>query len=165
MTRERWIIVGGLALGLVGYGVGRYAQPAKVITVTKTETQVEWKDREVVREVAGPVRTVTRTVERLAKCPEGGTTPTREITIVEDRGPVVTDRASASDGTAQAKAEVRTSVVAEQPRLALQAGAVAGADFRPTWNAGASYRLAGPLWLGAAYHSDKRLEVRAMFTF
>ena len=172
MSTRAWAIAAAslLAVGLAGYGFGRYVQPARVVveTVVRTETNIDWKDRVVEHRVEGPVRTVIRTVERTGPC-EAGTAPTSESIITIDEGPDTTDTVTDSTGTASAatKVETRTVTVYTQPRLMLQAGVAAGLDLRPTYSLGASYRIVGPLWLGAAYLHGSRpqIDLRASLTF
>lgn len=160
-----------LLSAIIGYGIGRYALPAKIVTVTKTETktEIQWKDRIVEKMVQGPVRTVVHTVTRDVACAPGETAPVTTTDTVIDASPVIIDRVGDSTGTATAatKSETTKTVTNEQPRLMLQAGAslVIGIPLKPEWSAGASYRLAGPFWLGAAYQSSQRLEIRASLTF
>ena len=162
-----------LAAGAGGYGFGRYATPAKVEVRTeiKTVTQVEWRDRDVVRRVEGPTRTVTvtRVVEVEVPCPPGGSVPgtSTTTTTTTDAGPVTVDTNHASDGTlaSAGTAATATTTTMEAPRWLVQAGIASGSDLVPTYNVGASYRLAGPLWLGASYHTTHALELRASFAF
>ena len=159
-----------LAAAVAGYAWGRYATPAKVVTntVVEIQTRTEWKDRIVEKVVQGPVRTVTHTVERPVACIPGETTPSIETTTTVDAGPVVTTSDTTQEGTqaSATMAQTTTTVTQEQPRWLLQAGIASGTDIRPAYNVGASYRLLGPLLAGAAYHvTDKRLELRASFTF
>jgi len=172
VTTRTWVIVSVvvLAAGLIGYGFGRYAKPARVETRTVTETRavVEWRDRIVEKRVEGPTHTVTRTVTRDVPCAPGATVPVTTTTTVIDAGPVVIDHVSDGSGTSATNtlAQTMTTVTQDQPRWLLQAGAAVGTDIRPAYNVGASYRLAGPLWVGGAYHlTDRRIELRAGFTF
>jgi len=159
-----------LLVGLGGYGAGRFTTPAKIETktVVQEHTQIEYRDRVVEKVVQGPVRTVTHTVTREAVCVAGQSTPVTDTTTVVDAGPVTIDHASDSSGSAiqDVKVETKTVTVYEQPRLMLQAGAASGTDLSPHYNLGASYRFAGPLWAGAAYHiTDKRAELRLGLSF
>jgi hypothetical protein len=164
----RWLLALPV-LVLIGYGFGRYASPAKVETVTKVETRevVKWQDRIVERKVEGPVRTVTRTLTREVPCTPGDTAPFTDTTTTVEEGPVVTDSTTDASGSVigTTKVEQRTVTVYSQPRLMLQAGAAVGLDLKPAWNVGASYRLAGPFWLGVAYRSERQLELRASLSF
>lgn len=164
------IALGALLLsGLIGYGAGRYAVPARVEvrTVVQTQTVTEWRDRVVEKVVAGPTRTVTRVVDVVGPCTPAGA-PTRETVTVVEAGPVTTTRDTDAGGatTSATVADTRTVTTQEQPRFMLQVGAASGIDVRPAYNVGASYRFAGPLWAGIAYHTtDRRLELRASLTF
>lgn len=174
MTVRGWAIFAGVvvAAGVVGYGFGRYATPAKVEvrTETKTQTVVEYRDRVVERVVQGPTRTVTvaKVVTLEVPCPPGGTAPGTESTTTTtvEAGPVVIDRTSDGSGTATASSQSGTSTrtTQEAPRWLLQAGAGLDRHADTYWTAGASYRLAGPFWLGAAYQSTKAVEIRVGFS-
>jgi hypothetical protein len=170
-VRSAAIGIGALLVaGAVGYGFGRYASPAKVVTVTKVETKTvtEWKDRVVEKIVAGPVHTVTRTVEIKVPCPPGGGfVPGTETVTTVDAGPTVIDRTQDAAGTASTNtlAQTTTVVTQEQPRWLLQAGAGVGTDLRVVYNAGVSRRLAGPFWLGVSGSTDRRLTLTAGLTF
>ncbi len=158
------ISAGALLLaGAIGYGAGRYATPAKVVTVTKTETktEIQWKDRIVEKVVAGPVRTVTHTVERLVPCVPGETTPVTDTTTTVDAGPVIIDRVGDSAGasTSATLAVTTSTTTHDQPRLMLQVGT--GLRLKP--DVGASYRFAGPVWLGASYDTDAALALKDRF--
>jgi hypothetical protein len=164
-----YIALALLLAGAVGYGFGRYATPAKieVRTETKVQTQVEYRDRIVEKTVEGPVRTVTHTVLRMVPCTDGASTPAQVTDTVVEQGPTVitTDTVKNDTVTQVAQSETKTVTKMEQPKLMLQVGGISGLDFKPTWNAGASYRFAGPIWAGLSYHSDKKLELRVALTF
>lgn len=167
MTPKRIAIAAGALLlaALIGYGIGRYATPAKVVTVTKVETKVDvqWRDRIVEKVVSGPVRTITHTVERLVPCTEGASTPTTDTTTTVEQGPVVIDRMANSDGTSESttKTETKTVTVFSQPRLMLQAGGGMALSLKPTlsWSAAGLYRFAGPFWGGASYQQVGNIHI------
>jgi hypothetical protein len=163
------VALGGILALAAAYGAGRYAAPPRVetSTVASSNATSAAQVQVVERVVAGPVRTVTRVVERVVPCTAGPATPVRETTVVEERGQQVTDTAVSATGRTTEATQVAQSTVttAEQPRLMLQAGASLGTNLTPAWSAGASYRLTGPLWLGAAYESTGRVELRASITF
>jgi hypothetical protein len=173
MTAKRISIAVGalLAAALLGYGFGRYALPAEVVTktVVDVQTKVEWKDRVVEKIVQGPTRTVTHVVERPVACVPGETTPSVETTTTVDAGPIIIDRVADETGTEAtvAHAATTTTIIREQPRLMLQGGI----DLKRVWDASASYRVMGPGWLGLAYRNDvtvkplDRLNLRLTFTF
>lgn len=167
-VQASFVLVGLLALG-VSFSAGRYTAPAKVEVrqATATAASVVYRDRLVEHEVAGPVRTVTRTVERLVPCAAGDPTPQRETTTVVEAGSVVIDRVGdqAGQGTLSTTSTTQTITSYDQPRLMLQAGASLGASLAPQWRLGALYRLAGPLWVGASYLSTQRGELTLAFTF
>jgi hypothetical protein len=165
VTVNRWWLAALPALALIGYGFGRYASPAKVEVQTKIEERIVIHNVEVEKIVKGPVTTVTRTVERLVPCTEGALTPTTDTTTTVSEGPVTIDRVETADGTSSTTTQSKTVTIWTQPRLMLQAGASAGLDLKPAWNVGASYRIIGPVWLGAAYRSEKQVELRASLTF
>lgn len=160
-----------LAVGAIGYGAGRYALPAKIVTVTKTDTKVDiqYRDRIVEKVVTGPVKTVIHTVTREVACVPGATTPVVDSTTTIDAQPVVIDRVATNDGTSktEAKTEITKTITNEQPRLMAQGGI----DLKANWSAGGSYRLLGPGWLGAEYRNDlslkplERITVRFAVTF
>jgi hypothetical protein len=169
VSARAWALLAGslLAAGAAGYGLGRYATPAKTVKVetVRVETKVEWRDREIERVVAGPTRSVTVTRSVPSVCPG---LPEVTTTTTVDAGPVVVDRASDGSGTTAISlaSQTATTVTAEQPRWLLQAGVASGTNIRPAYSVGASYRLAGPFWLGSAWHiTDRRAELRAGFTF
>jgi hypothetical protein len=150
----RWSLVAALVLGVVGYAVGRYIQPARVETVTKveTKTQIEYRDKIVEHRVEGPVRTVTRTLTRELPCIPGDTAPFTDTTTTVEEGPVVTDSTTDSTGTiAQTtRVESKTVTVYTRPRLMLQGGM----DLSRTWSLGGGVRAIGPVWLGVEYRNE-----------
>ena len=168
MSLRAWgILVGAvLVAGVVGYGVGRLAAPAKVVEVERVVTETVTESNLTIRYREGPTRTTTTVVEVEVPCPGGGTVPGTSTTTIVDQGPVTIDHVGDSTSSTNTLAQTTTTVTAEQPRWLMQAGAGIGADIRPAYNVGASYRLAGPFWAGAAYHfTDRRLELRVGFTF
>jgi hypothetical protein len=171
----RWLLALPV-LVLIGYGFGRYASPAKVVTTTASTNEVRAAVVEVKHEAEtetqAPVDRVYVTRWFQSKCPTiPGEVPALipETTVTEHVGPVVIERTEDSDLTivtaSASTATTTTTTTAEQPRLMLQAGASSGLDFKPAWNVGASYRLAGPFWLGVAYRSERQLELRASLSF
>jgi len=73
LTRQRLILTGVAVLALAGsFGAGRYSRPARVVTVDKVRTEVQYRDR-VVTQVQHDVQTVhdvaTRTVTRWETVP------------------------------------------------------------------------------------------------
>lgn len=148
---KRWIIAAIVALAALAaaFGAGRFTAPAKVQTVTITQ----WKDRFIEHQVAGPVRIVTRTVERPA--PEAPPPPgcpacaaVAETTTTEDRSPVTTDRTS----EAASQTSTSSTTTHDYPRLTLGVGAGSPLDHlqAPQLGGLAAYRFAGPLSAWAA---------------
>jgi hypothetical protein len=159
-VKRRLYIALGAALALAAAFVGgRYSRPVEVREVVKVETKTvtvtEWKDRIVEKRVEGPVRirTVTREVP-------GGE---RVVTVVEERGPVVTDRASdAAGSTASRTTENVVSVrVVESARPGWRLSVAAGWDaealsLRPElYGVEVSRRLVGTVWIGAWARTDR----------
>jgi len=73
MTRQRLILAGVALLAIAGsFGAGRYSRPARVVTVDKVRTEVQYRDR-VQTQVVHDVQTVhdvaTRTVTRWETVP------------------------------------------------------------------------------------------------
>jgi len=146
------IFAGAAVVALAAaFGAGRFSAPTKVQTVTVTE----WKDRTLERQVAGPVRIVTRVVERPAAeapsppgCPE--CPAIHETTTTEDRAPVTVERVADSSSTSSTS----TTTTREYPRLMLGLGAgYPLAAFRldaPEFGGLAAYRFAGALSAWAA---------------
>jgi hypothetical protein len=159
-VKRRLYIALGAAIALAAAFVGgRYSRPVEVREVVKVETKTvtvtEWKDRIVEKRVEGPVRirTVTREVP-------GGE---RVVTVVEERGPVVTDRASDAAGSTASK--TTGTVVSERVIKAAQPGwrasVLAGWDagspsLRPeTYGVEVSRRVVGTVWIGAWARTDR----------
>lgn len=176
--RDVTIAAAALACGCaLGAGMRQYRAPAgtEQQASTKTEERIVYRDRVAERVTAGPTRTVTRTIERLVPCPstpEGPSAPVlvRETVATTESGPIVSTVTSEALGASTATGTSSSTSVTtyEQPRLLVQAGALVDLSHplgKPGWSLGAAYRVAGPVWLGAAYHSDHSIEPRLSFTF
>lgn len=153
MTRRRAVIAGAALLALVAtYLGGYYSYRPRVVERVKVEekivTRTEWRDRVVEKRTAGPVRVVTRTVEK----------PGAERVVEKwiERGPVTSETLATWDGAAAASTETTT------------AASKVTEPARPGWSGGASVllnprvlrddprvaleldrRIWGTLWLGA----------------
>lgn len=153
MTRHRLIIAGAAALALVAaFLAGRYSYRPRVVERVKVEEKevirVEWRDRMVEKRVAGPVRVVTRTVEKPGA--------EREVVRWVERGPVTTEIQATWDGAAAGASETTTTASkvteAERPGWAVGASAlVVPRDLgaAPRLGLELDRRLWGTLWLGA----------------
>lgn len=154
MKRILLYVALGLAAMAAAYGAGRYTAPSKVETKEKVVTQV----KTVVEEhrVEGPVRIVTRTVERPAPetppppgCPE--CPPIHETTTTEERGPTTVDTHATVDKTKEISKSILTE--REYPRLTIGAG-VGSLIVRDPLNIGVAgmtnYRVAGPFGVWAS---------------
>jgi hypothetical protein len=136
----------------VAFFVGRWTAPAPAAQVrTETVTRTEYKDRVVVKEVAGATRVVyrDRTIYR------DGPIQERVVEKEGERVEVVREIEKKTDSV-QAQ-ETRVEVSAIQPTW--RVGVLVGADLSPQWQpipgAGVlsiggtiQHRLAGPLWVG-----------------
>jgi hypothetical protein len=149
--RERpwtWAAATGVALGIAGYGAGRFAAPTKVETreVERVVEVVKWRDRETV--VEGPVRVVTKTVT--VPGPEGATITVEKI-VEKER--VVTVHTQGADVTTETERVVEKLVERDAPRVTL--AATVGAGFSaagvtaPSYGVLALGRVLGPLVVGA----------------
>lgn len=147
----RAYIVAGVVACAVSFGAGRYTKPARVeervVTQYKDRAVVEYRDRIVERRVQGPVRVVTRTVEK-----PGGE---RIVERTVERAPVVEERSSAPSLAAHLEHEAASSsatvTTREQPRLLVGLEAawnLRDPRLRPDAGGQVMYRARGPLWAG-----------------
>lgn len=163
MTTRQYIAAGGAALALLAasFVAGRYtASPEKVTVRTEGQVRVEYRDRVVERKVEGPVRVqvVTRTIQ-------GPAGPERVVVRTVERGPVTTDRAEEGQGAAS-QAFRAVTIKEAQPRWLLGASAgLALGSTAPVWGGQLMYRLAGPVWVGAAADSAGSLRAQLALTF
>jgi hypothetical protein len=152
VKRRLYIAAGAAAALVVAFVAGRYSRPARVVETVKVETRevvkVEWRDREVVKRVEGPVREVERIVEKPGA--------ERVITRWIERGPVTTDTQSDLTGTASATTDTAsaTSRVSEGGRPGWSVGAAATWDPRALSSrpervaVEVDRRMFGTVWLG-----------------
>lgn len=156
VARASAYAAGTLAACAVAFVAGRRSAPVRVEerTVTQVQRVVEYKDRVVAQKVAGPVRIVTRTVEKPGA--------ERVVERVVERGAVTTttttDRQGTSTDTSKTTAEKLTSAGQPGWRVAVSPGWDLRdlTDARPrTWGGEVDRRVLGPVWLGAWARSDK----------
>jgi hypothetical protein len=151
-----------LASSCLAFAAGRYTAPGPKVEVREREVA---RQVEVERKVEGPVRVVTRTVERLVACPAqpgqpAASEPVRETLITEDRGPVVIERTGATETSRE---RLQVSEPREPDRWLVGASYGLGLGSKP--GALVGYRLAGPVWLGASYSLGGELRASVAVTF
>ena len=163
--RERpwtWSVAAGLGGVACGAVVTGYAMPTReewrsVVSIQTNEVEVE-KVVERIVEVKGPVRTITRVVERVVPSECAGVPPiilTDTETIV-DSGPTTTTTDTARDERRELE---QTGVTATEhtversaPRLTVGIkGGFALDSMSPTWGAFGLVRVLGPLSIGTDY--------------
>lgn len=175
-TRPWWVwALAALVAGVAGYGVGRYALPAEevwrsVVSIQEKVVEVE-KIVEKRVEVKGPVRTVTKVVERLVPG-ECGTPPVvlHDTETVEEEGPVtVTTDTSTDERRELDKLGVTATehtVKRDAPRLTLLfTFGTSVTTPEPVYGGMLLYRIAGPLVMGAGFDSSLRATMTAGLTF
>ena len=159
-----------------GYGTGYYTLPTReewrsVVSIQTNEVEVE-KVVERIVEVKGPVRTITRVVERVVPSECAGVPPiilTDTETIV-DSGPTTTTTDTARDERRELE---QTGVTATEhtversaPRLTLLGTfGVSVVDPHPVVGGQILVRILGPLTVGAGFDSSLRATVAAGLTF
>jgi hypothetical protein len=167
-----WFIMGAIALLLllVGYGAGRYATPAKVVTqtVTKTVTQdkIVYQDRVVTQKVlVEKEKRITHTVTVTDKKPTGEvvTTVTQDNHVDEDEteGVTKTDDKSKTETKLTKQSVVQTKTVTNQPNWRIGAGLGYAIPYAlghaspgvpgmrgAVVDVEAARRLGGPVWIG-----------------
>lgn len=179
MDWKRWGI-GALVVALLcaaSFGAGRYSKPARVETQAQVTKVADVQATAAVTEhkVEAPARVVTRIVYRPAPeappppgcpaCPE-----VRETTIVEDRGPVVTDKtstASVVDRSTEERTE-HTLTINDQPRLLIGAGLQWNwKNWQPTpaYDFEVGYRFASAFWVRAHGATDGSFGAGLAITF
>lgn len=143
-------ILAALALGIVFGAFGAWKliprPPPEVRTV---ERVTQGATVEHVRTVEGPVRVETRTVTREVPGPERPG-PVREtiVTRIEERAPVIIERAAEAKALSVERGEVRiTPVSFVPPNWAVGLGAQLLPDTRV--ELGIEHRLFGPVWVRA----------------
>lgn len=135
------MIGGGLVLLLVGYGVGRYLQPAEV------RTEIKEVEKQVVKTKNNVITVVKETTNK------DGTT-TKETTI--------TDKTETIDTTKKSKEE-NTEIIALKPQYRIRGGA--GYDFKdnsPQYVLGGEKRFWGPMSLGLDATVKSNMEFKAV---
>ena len=172
--QNRWVAAGGACLlgAAGGYGAGRLYGPTReewrsVVSIQEKLVEVE---KEVVRVVQGPVRVVTKTVERLvpSECPGQPPVILTDTEVIEDRGPVVTDAARDERRELEELGVTATEHVVERdaPRLTLLfTFGTSVTSPAPVYGGAVTYRVLGPLTLGAGFDSSLRATVAAGLQF
>lgn len=175
VTTNKWWLVGIAVACCGGYGIGRYALPTSeewrsVVSIQTHEVEVV-KEVEKRVEVKGPIRVVTRTVERVVpgQC---GQPPTilHDTEVVEEEGPVTIT----TDTTTDEHKELETLGVTatehvvkhDAPRLTLLftfGSSVTSPS--PVYGGEVVYRLLGPITLAAGFDSSLRATIAAGLTF
>jgi hypothetical protein len=130
MTNPRLFAFLLILMVLVGYAIGRYAQPAKVVTKTQVVTQVHDVVHEKIHKV---IVTVT--------APNGTKTTTTTI----DNGSVIND---------QSNTQSNSSTVTTYDKTQWSVGALANVDLTkgisaPSYGIQVERRILGPVWVGA----------------
>ena len=169
-----WAAAAGVA-GVAGYGVGRYALPAEEVwrSVVSIQEKIVEVERIVEKrvEVKGPVRTVTKVVERIVPG-ECGLPPTvlRDTEIIEDAGPTTTTTDTATDERRELDklgvTATEHTVKNDAPRLTLLfTFGTSVTSPAPVYGGMVTYRVLGPLVMGAGFDSSLRATVAAGLTF
>lgn len=131
--KTRYVILGLLIAILLGYGIGRYIQPAEV----KTETKV-------VEKVVERVKKDITIVERETKLPDG--------TVIVDRR---TEDKSSETSRSDRSSEQTVTVTKAKSQWTASAGAkISLNDFKPAYGAKVGYRAIGPVWVELGGFSD-----------
>lgn len=137
---NRWVrlITIGLVLLALGYALGRYAQPAKVVTktqvVTKVQTQIVYQDRVITKVVKVKVKASdTHTETTTTKAPDG-TVVTKTDTDVKVNES--TDTNTNQNQTDTGTKNQTTTQVATQTKTVT--------NVKPGWRIGAGVGLSIP---------------------
>ena len=174
--RAHWgWVAGGVVVFAAGYGTGYLTLPSE--EVWRSVVSIQTKEVEVIKEVEkrvevkGPVRTVTKVVERLVPG-ECGLPPTilHDTEVVEDEGPVTTTTDSSRDEQHDLESLGVTAtehiVKRDAPRLTLLfTFGTSVTTPAPVYGGSITYRVLGPLTLGAAFDSSLRATMAAGLTF
>jgi hypothetical protein len=171
-----WTAAGsGVVAFCAGVGTGYYTLPAE--EVWRSVVSIQTKEVEVIKEVEkrvevkGPVRTVTKIVERIVpgSC---GAPPTilHDTETVEEEGPVVTTVDTAKDERHDLEnlgvTATEHTVKREAPRLTLLfTFGTSVTTPAPVYGGAIMYRVLGPLTLGAAFDSSLRATLAGGVTF
>ena len=177
--RERpwtWSVAAGLGGVACGAVVTGYAMPTReewrsVVSIQTNEVEVE-KVVERIVEVKGPVRTITRVVERVVPSECAGVPPiilTDTETIV-DSGPTTTTTDTARDERRELEQTGVTAtehiVTRDAPRLTLLGTfGTSVTDPHPVYGGQIMVRILGPLTVGAGFDSSLRATVAAGLSF
>lgn len=154
MTPKRIAIaVLAILIALLGaYGAGRYAAPTKVELHTEYRDKIEYRDRKVEVEAKAKDVHLTRVVVRE---PSGKTTTTTTIDAHSKSDTKTDSAATASQSESRSASSVK---VADAPRatVSLLVG-FHGLDVtRPALGGAVSYRVAGPVVVGAFIFPDPK---------
>lgn len=175
-THPWWAAAGlGMVAFCAGYGTGYLTLPSEevwrsVVSVQTNEVEVI-KEVEKIVQVKGPVRTVTKVVERLVPG-ECGLPPTilHDTETVEEEGPVTTTTDTVKDEEHSLEelgvTATEHTVKRDAPRLTLLftfGSSVTSPS--PVYGGALTYRVLGPLTLGAAFDSSLRATMAAGLTF
>jgi hypothetical protein len=168
-------VVGGVCVFAAGYGTGYFTLPSEevwrsVVSVQTNEVEVI-KEVEKRVEVKGPVRVVTRTVERVVPgaC---GEPPTilHDTEVVEEEGPVTITTDTTKDEHHELESLGVTAtehiVKHDAPRLTLLfTFGTSVTTPAPVYGGALTYRVLGPLTFGAAFDSSLRATLAAGLTW
>lgn len=141
----KYQIIGGLILLAIGYGAGRYIQPAKIVTKTETVT----KTNTVVQD---HIHTVTKTITL-----PGG----KQETIT------TTDNNSVENQTTKSDTKSSTVVTNSKPQWKVQA--LAGIDGNhlsvPVYGVDVERRIIGPISAGLYGNNNKEIGLSLSLEF
>lgn len=154
--RANWRPLAVLVALVLAYLGGRHGQPARVVhrVDVRWKDRIEWRDREVVGRVEGPIRRTRETLE-YPPVPAGSPCadrPTRVVREIEDRGPVVTVARRDADGLVISEGKAAAEKLVERGgtwRAGLMAGVELSTAPRLLLGAHVEARVAGPVWVGA----------------
>jgi hypothetical protein len=170
-----WVVTGCVAM-VGSFGAGRYSAPTKeewrsVVSIQTNEVEVE-KVVERIVEVKGPIRTVTRTVERVVPSECAGVPPVilHDTETIVDSGPTTTTTDTARDERRKLESTGVTAtehtVTRDAPRLTiLGTFGTSVTDPHPVYGGQIMVRVLGPLTVGAGFDSSLRATVAAGLTF
>jgi len=130
VIRRRLILAGVALLALAGsFGAGRYSRPAKVVTVDKVRTEVQYRDRVVTQiqhdvQVQHDVAVQTRTVTQWRTGPDKVTTVTQYV-----------DRDRTSETKRQDRGQTKQDASSEARSLVTELHTASTVYARPAWSA------------------------------
>ena len=166
----------GASCGIVGYAGGYYTAPTReewrsVVSIQTHEVEVE-KVVERIVEVKGPVRTITRVVERVVPSECAGTPPVilHDTETIVDAGPTTTTTDTARDERRELEETGVTAtehiVTRDAPRLTLLGTfGTSVTDPHPVYGGQIIVRVLGPLSVGAGFDSSLRATIAAGLQF